>query len=326
MQTQPILQIINDYNVSRKLYVNDKLNQIYINKYINKIYIINLHNNILRKNYVIKLMEKYNINFELIIVPTLSNEEYEIINNKHINLGEAGCYLSHMFCLNDAIVNNYQKIIIFEDDIILHKQFHLLFENITSSVFEYEFDILMLVCNDFHFRKLNYKFVENNLYKPHINSKFLYGTHAIMYSSEGLREMFMTRLNSPTFMDNNLLEFSNKFRTTFFISYPNLVVSDYSQTNINHNFWITNKLKEKYYLKKCFDDKFNFTDYNFIYLKPLELCTTVDFSKSYAENMINTLKLFFNNDINENNINIIYTRLVYVFFSVHDLKFISSTK
>lgn len=324
MQTQPILQIINDYNVSRKLYVNDKLNQMYINKYINKIYIINLHNNILRKNYVIKLMEKYNINFELIIVPTLSNEEYEIINNKHINLGEAGCYLSHMFCLNDAIINNYQKIIIFEDDIILHKQFHLLFENITSSDFEFDFDILMLGCDDFHFRKLNYKFVENNLYKPHNNTTFLYGTFSIMYSSKGLREMFTSRLNKPTFMDNNLIEFSNKFRTTFFISYPNLVLTDYSQTNINHNFWITNKLKEKYYLKNCFDDKFNFTDYNFIYLKPLELSTSVDLSKSYAENMMNILKLFFKTDINS--ANIIYMRLVYDFFNVQDLEFISFIK
>jgi len=321
MQEQPILKIINDYNVSRKLYINDYLSEMYINKYINKIYVINLHNNILRKNYIIKLMEKYNINFELIIVPTLSNREYEIINNRYINLGEAGCYLSHMFCLNDAIVNNYQKIIIFEDDIILHKQFHLLFENITNN---FVFDILMLGCNDFHFRKLNYKFVENNLYKPHINTKFLYGTHSIMYSSKGIREMFISRLNNPTFMDNNLLEFSDKFRTTFFISYPNLVVSDYSQTNINHNFWITNKLKENYYLKNCFDDKFNFTDYNFIYLKPLELCTKVDFSKSYAENMMNILKLFFYNNIN--NADIIYMRLVYDFFNIEDLEFISSSK
>jgi len=321
MQEQPILKIINDYNVSRKLYINDTVNQLFINKYINKIYIINLHNNTLRRNYVIKLMEKYNINFELIIVPTLSNEEYEIINNKSINLGEAGCYLSHMFCLNDAIINEYQKIIIFEDDIILHKQFHFLFENITS---HFDFDILMLGCNDFQFRKLNCKFVENNLYKPHINTKFLYGTHAIMYSSKGLRELFTSRVNTPTFMDNNLIEFSNKFRSTFFISYPNLVLTDFSQTNLDHNFWITNKLKEKYYLKNCFDDNFNFTDYNFIYLKPLELSTVVDFSKSYAENMMNILKLFFYNNIN--NANIIYMRLVYDFFSLQDLEVISFSK
>ena len=65
----------------------------------------------LRRNYIIKLMEKYNINFELITVTKLEQSQYYIIGNNKISIGEAGCYLSHMYCLYDAIKHNYDNII-----------------------------------------------------------------------------------------------------------------------------------------------------------------------------------------------------------------------
>ena len=42
-----------------------------------------------------------------------------------MTIGEVGCYLSHMWCLQDIVKNNYNNAIIFEDDIIVHKNFHL---------------------------------------------------------------------------------------------------------------------------------------------------------------------------------------------------------
>lgn len=318
-QKEKIMKIIRNYNVIRKIFINDQVNDIYINNYINKIYIINLDDNIIRRKYIIKLMEKYNINFELIIVPRLTFQEYENINNKAITIAEAGCYLSHMFCFNDAIFNNYDRIIIFEDDIILHKNFHSLFQNITTSI---NHDILMLGACDFHFNKINYKHVLDNSYIPDEKTVFLYGTFAVLYSNKAFHEMFNKRINNPTFMDNNLIYFLDKFRYSFKISYQNLVITDYSQTNINHCFWITNKLKEDYYLKNCFNTEFKFCDYNLIYLKPLENYKIIDLSKSYAENILDILKTFFNDNIN--NTDIIYKRLVYDFFDTQDLNFIIS--
>lgn len=318
---EQILHLIKNYNVSRTYFTNNDTINPYINKCIDHIYIINLETNVLRRNYVIKLMEKYNINFELIVVPLLSSEEFKSINNKYINISEAGCYLSHMFCLNDAMNNNYNNIIIFEDDIVLHKNFHNLFETKINSR---EFDILMLGANDFHFSQLNYKFIDNDMYKPHSNSKFLLGTHAIYYSNKGVTEVFKTRLNNPTFMDNNLISLLNIFNNSFLILYPNLVVTELSTTNIDHNFWITNELKEKYYYRNCFSSEFNFNDYNFIYLKVLELCKNIDITKTYEENMLILLNLYFNN--NKGIIDKIYTRLVYNFFNAKDLNFIVLAK
>jgi GR25 family glycosyltransferase involved in LPS biosynthesis len=317
-----ILNLIEKYNVSRKEFINNATNDTYINTYVNHIYVINLETNILRRNYIIRLMEKYNINFELIIVPILSNEEYRVINNNNITIGEAGCYLSHMFCLNDAINHNYNKIIIFEDDIILHKKFDSLFKNIVNVQ---ESDILMLGANDFHFSRLNYNFVnKNNVYRPHSNSKFLCGTHAILYSYDGLTELFKIRLKRPTFMDNNLIELLDKFNDTFYTTYPNLAIADLSTTNLNHNFWITDELKEKYYYNNCFGSDFDFKNYNLIHLKIFEVCKFVDLAKTYEENMLIILKNYFKD--NKLIIDKVNMRLVYDFFNVGDLKFIVLAK
>jgi GR25 family glycosyltransferase involved in LPS biosynthesis len=313
-----ILKLIKNYNVNRTITINDQNNEHFINTYIDHIYIINLESDIIRKKYIIRLMEKYNINFELISVPKLNDYQYKRIGNSSISLGEAGCYLSHMYCLNDAIKQNYNKIIIFEDDIILHKNFHKLFENTLQNS---EYDILMLGANDFHFSKTNCKFVNNNLYKPDTKTTFLLGTHAIMYSKNAINEIFRIRLNKPTFMDNNLISLLTIFKNTFYILYPNLVLSDLSTSNINHNFWITNQLKETHFYKNCFNSAFNFHDYNFIYLKPLEFCIHIDFLKSYEENITNILNLFFKSNELEL-IAIVKSRLVYDFFNLEDLEFI----
>jgi len=318
-----ILNLIKQYNVERLQFVNDGMNKNYINQYVNHIYIINLKHNKIRRNYVVKLMEKYNINFELISVPKLNEQEYNIISeNNKITLGEAGCYLSHMFCLNDAIIKDYSKIIIFEDDIILHKRFNELFEETTKKKF---YDILMLGASDFHFNKLNSRHIDTNInaYKPQLETKSLYGTYSILYSNCGLKEVFITRLKTPTFFDDKLIQFIYKFNNTFYVLYPNLVVSDFSTTDINHKFWITSEALEKYYYKCCFDANFNFIEYNFIYLKLLELIT-INESISYEKNILETLFIFFRN--NTKKINKIKNRLVYNFFSISDLKYIIFTQ
>ena len=145
-----ITYLINTYDVKRKHIINDINNSFYINNYVSHIYVINLEEDIIRRKYITILMQKYNINFEFIIVPRLRQVQYDSISNSNINLGEAGCYLSHMFCLNDAIINNYDKIIIFEDDIIFHKKFCQLFEEVTK---QHIFDILFLGASDFNFSK-----------------------------------------------------------------------------------------------------------------------------------------------------------------------------
>ena len=150
-----ILDLINNYEVKHTFYTNDLNNELYINQKIDKIYVINLDKDYERREYITILMEKHNINFELICVPLLNKLQIDIINNyvdKKITAGEGGCYLSHMYCLNNAKINNYKKIIIFEDDIILHKDFHNKFIEINNNT---KYEILVLGIFDYYFNTIN---------------------------------------------------------------------------------------------------------------------------------------------------------------------------
>ena len=110
--TNQIYDILENYNVVNISIINDLQNLEYINKKINKIYVINLINNNLRKNYMEIIMKKMNINYNLIRV-----NKIDYSPSYNITKSEYGCYLSHLWCLNDAKNNNYKEIIIFEDDI-----------------------------------------------------------------------------------------------------------------------------------------------------------------------------------------------------------------
>lgn len=310
-----ILELIHTYNVKRHYIINDIDNINYINTYVNHIYVINLEEDIIRRRYITILMQKYNINFEFIIVPRLKLSEHEQIGNPHIKVGEAGCYLSHMYCLNDAITNKYEKIIIFEDDIILHKNFCQLFERATTDRVN---DILFLGASDFNFKRLNYSLINNDtvMYRPNINSHLLRGTFAIFYSAKGYLEVFKHRLSKPTFMDDSLILFSNIFTNTFFVCYPNIVLADLSTTNIDHNFWLTNKGTDHIYYKKCFNDIISFKDYNYICIGLFKNCI-IHTNLSYKDNMINIFSNFFKTD--KDCIQILKDRFTYNFFSVDDL-------
>lgn len=315
-----IIKLINNYNVTRLPIINDINNQYYINNYVNHIYVINLEYDVKRRKYITVLMKKYNINFEFIIVPRLKEEEYLQIGNHAINIGEAGCYLSHMFCLNDAITNKYDKIIIFEDDIIFHKAFNNLFEKITM---EQTFDILFLGASDFNFRRINYSLVnrDKHIYHPHTDSTLLRGNFSIFYSSKGYLEVFNNRLINPTFIDNNLIQFSKSFSDTFCVCYPNIVIADLSTTNLEHNFWLTNKIKEDYYYKNCYNGFVNFSDYNYVCIKLFSNCV-INRDLTYKNNQRNILCKFFKKLKEKPFIQILKERLVSDFLTIHDLIYI----
>ena len=315
-----IITLINNYNVTRVPIINDINNQYYINNYVNHIYVINLEHDIKRHRYITVLMKKYNINFEFIIVPCLKEEEYSQIGNPAITIGESGCYLSHMFCLNDAIKNNYDKIIIFEDDIVFHKDFNNLFEKITM---EQTFDILFLGASDFNFRRINCSLVNRDkyIYHPHIDSSLLRGAFSIFYSSKGYLEVFNNRLINPTFIDNNLIQFSKYFSDTFCVCYPNIVIADLSTTNLEHNFFLTDKIKEDYYYKNCYKGFVNFSDYNYFCIKVFSNCV-INRQLTYEDNLTNILYKFFKKVKEKPLIQILKERLVSDFLTINDLIYI----
>lgn len=135
--------------------------------------------------------------------------------------------------------------------------------------------------------------------------------------------MFNKRLEKPTYMDYNLIEFLDIFEKTFCYSCPNLVIADVSGTNINHNFWIINEHRYDHYYRNCYNNKINFNDYNLINLALLDNFT-LNTNITYEENILTSIKLLFKND--DKKIKIVHSSLVYNFFDVSDLEFIINNK
>lgn len=314
-----IKSIIKKYKVN-VLNISHSSNKKHIlNECVEQIFIINLISNKLRRNYIIMLMKKYKINFTLIIVDKIDDKTYNIINqNKKLKKSEVGCCLSHLWCLDKIMEEKLKNAIIFEDDIIFHKNFKHIFYELFSKK---KYDFLLLGACDFHFSKKNYQYLNKGVYKPDKTSTKVYGAHANYYSLKGASKMFNSTIQDIYFFDRNYNIMFDYFNDTSFICYPNLVVSDISTTNLDHtyDFFTSN---ENYYYTSCFKN-FNFCDYNFIYLSIISKNKHIlikkeddyeSYSKKIIENTFESLKQQYE----------IKNRLVMDFFDMKDIKFLLS--
>ena len=310
-----ILKSLKEYNVKVFKIINDNDNKNFINQHLDNIYVINLKDNVLRRNYIIILMKKYGINFNLVVVDRLNEETYKNIKtiNENLSKEEIGCSLSHLWCLKNALKNKYEKIIIFEDDIIFHKNFLEFFE---KTIRQKHFDFLLLGRCDFHFNTLNSKYVKDDLYRPDPKSRMLYGAHANYYSFEGAKIMFELKINQFSFFDSDYLSMFYYFEETSSICYPNLVVTDLSTSNLNHSYYLLTNMEKNYYMN-CFDH-FYFEDYNFIYLDILDKYKDIKISKddNYESYMNKLIDCYFFTDMEREEIR---NRIVKDFFTIKDV-------
>jgi glycosyl transferase family 25 len=259
-----LINIIKNYNVKLINITNDK-NSI-LNIKVKKVFVINLLEDVLKRNYIVTVMSKLKINYTLVIVNKVSENIYNTLSpKKHISKQELGCCLSHLYCLNDIIENKIEYAIIFEDDILFHKDFLNKFNKIDLS----NCNFLLLGAHDFCLSSTNYKNInKNQLYHPDKNSTNLFGAHANFYSLKAAKCMFQIRTSFISFFDKEYMLLFNFFHDSSYICYPNLVITDVSQSHLNHSkdFFTAQEL---IYYKKCFLS-FDFQDYNFIYLHLLD--------------------------------------------------------
>ena len=260
-------QLIQAYNASPQNIKNCLNNSCDMNKHVDKIYIIHLKKDGLRGKYIELIMKKLNINYTLVEVAKPTKDLYCGLmrlmapTTKKMSGGEAGCYLSHMWCLGDIIKHTYKNAIILEDDIVTHKNIISLYNDIVANN---EYDFLMLGAADHGFNKGNKELIKNNVYIPKYPR--VLGTHAIYYSQYGAKKMYEHRKNKPVYFDydlNHVFSLFDAKKTG--ICFPNLFTVENSTTDLNHYFGITKYSRNDYYYNKCYSN-FKFSDYNFIYL------------------------------------------------------------
>lgn len=301
--------LLEKYNVENICIINDSQNLEFINNKINKVYVINLNGDNIRKSYIEIIMKKMNINYNLIRVNKSTISPYNITK------GEFGCYLSHLWCLNDAKNNNYNEIIIFEDDIVFHKNFKQMFYNIFSNN---NFDFVLLGAYDKFFSTLNYKNVQNNMYYP--KCKFILGAHAIYYSKLGIEHTLTYKKNKPIVAyDADLINIFHYFNKTSTVCYPNLVAAELSTTHLNHRYGFLNENNEKRYYNKT-QINFNFNDYYFIYLWFFSIDNQIQFKdkNSFEDYVESILDYYYKDDLIRKNE--IKNRIDFTFFTEDDYK------
>lgn len=302
------------YKIQQKTYYNDSDNKYFINKYINKIYLINLTSSRVRREYVKMIMKKLNINFTIIVVKKIHVNVFRYLltlTKEIMTKGEMGTYLSHMWCLKDAIKHNYEKFIILEDDVVFLKNFHEEFKKI---VLKQNYDFLMLGAHHFKISHYDYK-IKNDVYRPVFNcyKGNLLGAFAILYSNKAANEMYLLRKQKIVYWDKNLYEIFKKYNETSAICYPNIIISDVSTTNLDHHY---NIFKGGYY-DNCYYD-LNFQNYHFIYLDIFKKwCLTTKTCDTSKKAFIYLLCNYFNN--NEELVNNHFKRLDFNFFSLNDI-------
>jgi GR25 family glycosyltransferase involved in LPS biosynthesis len=266
---QHIYKILDNYKVYLTFYKRSEERKSILNEYSENIYVINLKKDIIRRNYINVVFKKLNIEYTLVVVEPISEELYSLLRGveKQLSKSEVGCSLSHLWCLKHIIQNKFKGgAIIFEDDIVVHKNFEIMFERLFK---EKQFDFLSLGACDFDFFDINYKNVTNGLYQPCLNnSKRCYGAHANYYSLNGAKYIFKLKSLFFSFFDNNFSSIFKHFPTSAFITYPNLFVTELSTSNINHNYHFYS-LNEDYFYSNCFID-FKFKEYCFLYLSIIQ--------------------------------------------------------
>ena len=246
-----------DYELSDKvkkfltidpIYFNENYYYNNINYYFSKIYILNLKRQPIKKEKIIKHMEKHNINnytfFEAIdgytepyntdwtnysLIP-FDNIEKQLNRKK---IGSAGVW-GNLISLRDILItakkNNENRILFFEDDIILHNNFNKEFtENIRQVPSDWLIILLGAGVNqlDSSSNKIN-----NNIYKCGKNSC---GGFAICINSKIYDELIneCNKFNAP-FDSGPLNYIINKYYNYCYLMYPNIVICNIEESTLRN--------------------------------------------------------------------------------------------
>lgn len=112
------------------------MNLEYLNTFFDKVYVISLKRSTERQEHVKNVLREVEFTFFWgvdgrkldktdLIDENVYSEEKAIefsFDNLGMSLGEIGCALSHIKIYEDVVKNNFQRVLIFEDDLFLNNQ------------------------------------------------------------------------------------------------------------------------------------------------------------------------------------------------------------
>ena len=223
-----------------------------LEKFYDQIYVINLKHRTDRWNKMLENLKLLNIQnyqrFEAINGLETSIKKfwhYNKIHNKNYKVnspGALGYLLSYYYILIDAVEKKYKQILVFDDDIILHKKYQYL---LSSYKHPKKFKLIYYgVCHQFHNQISNYTnivtydILEHSLlnikvFKNLFGSGNIDGSFMMGISGQVFNELIIEIKNSLLPFDSGpLRSIYSRYPFDCFIFYPNLVIQDMSDSDI----------------------------------------------------------------------------------------------
>ena len=262
-----------------------------INDYFDKIYCLNLERNSEKWQKANVQFKKLKINVDRFLGidgNDITDEEFKKMSNKKIseidssklglieNKYALACLMSHIEIIKESKLAGYKRILIFEDDVILSNEFN---ERI-SEIKKLNWSLLYLGASQFNWTGVK---VKNGLY----NGSNTLGTFAYAIDSnifDDLIELFETKRKS---IDNLLSEYQLS-NNKIFVIYPNIVISDVTQSYIRQS----KDMSEYSKLMKWNLESFTFDDTDFIGKEKLKILLAPDTPGWAFDNISKSLKKY----------------------------------
>ena len=185
-----------------------------MNSFIDNVYVINMDKDTNRLDKVTEECNKFNIKFQRfpgVDPKTLSKKEKKKyitkFCQKYCTNDMIGCGLSHIKIYKDVINNNYNNVLILEDDIYFEDDFQYILNNALYEL-PNDYDILYIgsfglsseeTYYDYNYflKILSNKITETNIYKNICKPEFPLGTHAMIISNKGGKKLLqiMNKIN-----------------------------------------------------------------------------------------------------------------------------------
>lgn len=251
-------------------------NVIKVNNYFDNVYVLNLNKDRDRLEKITNQLAKFNIKFErfeAIDGDDISDHSYDFSKFTHgsgmiENKYALACLRSHIEIIKDAKSKGYNKIIVFEDDVILDPLFDLKLQYLR---YLDNWNLVNLGASQYTWSEL--KYID---YFYHSNKTL--GGFALALDKSVYNTILDLNKDMLSY-DNLLAKVQDIYKDTCYTFYPNIVIPDVSTSNIR------NARNQSEHAKKMRWPDFNIQEYTY---EPVN----IELAKKAAKNpYINTPKV-----------------------------------
>lgn len=209
----------------------------------NRAYVINLEDRIDRKIKMIHKLEQINIQYQFVKAVDTRNDSEKLTKlietTDYRKIGEIGYKETFQKIIKDAIKNEYETIICFDDDVLFHKNFHNKFEEKIKHIPE-NWEILYLGASEWSNKDLDN--FSGEYYYPTLeyDSKFGDGTcgsYAIAFKRSFLLKFYDYLVSFDNAFDRVLVGYiKSEQMKNVYVMYPNLAIAEIADSDIRKNW------------------------------------------------------------------------------------------